>query len=189
MCDIESVEVLDSVHDLIEDSSGCPFLETNLIGHNSEELALFCKLRDYIDVFGGFNDLVEIYDVGVTNFLHDLDFSLDPNFVVFVFNGLFIDYFDGYFLAGRNMDCFFDFAEGAFAEGLSHFVVADAGGSGSGVGKGLRIGFGSDFIGRVGEFHYLLVIKCIAICPSTLKSTKYQRIQAIIYLYANFDLF
>ena len=83
---IKSVQILNSIQDLIEYSSSCSFFQPYLCCHDFEKFPLLCKLSHNIDMLSGLYDLIEVYDVGVSYFFHDLDLSLNSKFVVFIFN-------------------------------------------------------------------------------------------------------
>lgn len=69
-----------------------------------EELAIFHVLHDEKELFGGFDDFVELYDVGVSDQFENMYFSGDSFNVCDIDDFLFFEDFDGYFFPGSYMD-------------------------------------------------------------------------------------
>ena len=69
-----------------------------------EELSILHVLHDEEELFGGFDDLVELDDVGVSDQLEDVDLSGDPLNVSHIHDLLFLEDLDGYFFPGSYMN-------------------------------------------------------------------------------------
>lgn len=109
------MEVLDSIDNLVEYLSCCFLFQPDLVGHDAEELALFGVLADDEHMVVCLDDLVEVYNVGVSYFLHDLNLSLNSDLIIGLLNVIFIDYLNCYLLACWYVSTFFYLAESALA--------------------------------------------------------------------------
>lgn len=124
MSNIKPVQILNGIQDLVEDPACRPLLQPHLVGHHPKQLALLCELVDDEHMVCGLDDLVEVDDVGVPHFFHDVDLSLDADLVVLVLNAVLIDYLYRHFLSGWDMYGLLDLAEGSLAQCLSQLVIA-----------------------------------------------------------------
>ena len=117
------MHVLDCIHDLDENSACCPFTKSHFLRHELEELALLCEFGDQENMLVGFDDFVELDDVGMSEYSHDIHLSVDSFPIIIVLYGIFVYDFYGYFFLGGNVDCFLDLSEGALAQGLANFIT------------------------------------------------------------------
>lgn len=76
-------------------------------------------LHNQKELFGCFNDLIQLYDAGVSDEFEYVYFSGNPFYISHIDNLLFIQYFDSNFFAGGYVDCRFDFAESTFAQSFA----------------------------------------------------------------------
>lgn len=126
MGDVESMKILDGIEDLIKNPTCCSFFESALCGHDSEKFSLLCEFGDQIDEIGSFDDLIQIDNVGMPNSLHYLYFSLNADFIVFVFNRFFINDLNSDLLARRYVNPFFDLPESTSTQCFSQIVVPNS---------------------------------------------------------------
>jgi hypothetical protein len=96
---VKPMQILNSIKYLIKYSSRSPLLESNFVSHYLEKLSLLRILGYDINKVSCFNDLIEVNDVWVSNFFHDLNLSLNSNFIIFIFDSEFIYDFDGDFFS------------------------------------------------------------------------------------------
>lgn len=120
--DRAAVDVGESVEDLTEDAPGVLLLDAAAGLDELEEVSASCVLHDHEEVFVGFEDFEEADDVGVFDFLEDVDFLEDFFAVEVVFHEGFGDGFDGDVFSGELVDAEGDGAEGAFADEFDEFV-------------------------------------------------------------------
>ena len=124
MCDVQSVKILNCIQYLIKYSPSSSLFQSYFGRHNSKQLSLLCKLGDYKDIFWCLDDFIEVYDIRVPYFFHDLNLSLYANLVILIFNTTFIDYFDSDFFSCRNMNRLFYFSERALPQSLAKLVIS-----------------------------------------------------------------
>lgn len=106
------MHILDSIHDLNKNSSCCPFTKPHFFRHELKELALLCEFGDEENVVVSFDDFVELYDIRVSEYSHDINLSIDSFPIIVILDGIFVDDFDGYFFFGSGMDCFLNLSKG-----------------------------------------------------------------------------
>ena len=123
MSNIKPVQIFNGIQDLVENPACRSLFQPYLVGHDSKQLALFCKLVDDEHMVCSLDDLVEIHYVGMPHFFHDVYLSLDADLVVLVLNAVLINYLYGHFLPGWDMDCLFDLSEGALSQCLPQLVI------------------------------------------------------------------
>lgn len=76
---------------------------------------MLCVLADDEDVIICLDDFVEIDDVGVADFLHDLDLTLDSDLIIGLLDVILVDYLYCYFLTCGDVSALLDLAESALA--------------------------------------------------------------------------
>ena len=111
----QSMHVLDGIHDLYKNSACCPLAKPDFFGHEFEKLPLLCIFGDEENILIGFDNFVELDDIGMPEYSHDFDFPVDSFLIIFVFNSFFVNDFDSNFFLCWDMYCFFNFAESALA--------------------------------------------------------------------------
>lgn len=123
MSNIKPVQILNGIQNLVEYPASCSLLQSDLVSHHAEEFTLLCELVDDEHVICCFDDLVEIDNVGMSDFLHDVDLSLDADLVILILNAIFIDDLYGNFLASWDVNGFLDLSECALTKCLSELVI------------------------------------------------------------------
>jgi hypothetical protein len=77
------------------------------------------KFHDKVDIIGCCDHFIQFYDIGMLEFLHDVDFVIERLLEIAVRSDqLLVDFLDGYFsafIAGG----FVDFSEGALAQTMA----------------------------------------------------------------------
>jgi len=76
-------------------------------------------LHDHKQLFIGFNNLIELDDVGVSNFLEDFNFASNTLNVLLVVNLFLFEDFHGHFFARKNVLALFDMTKSTFAKSLA----------------------------------------------------------------------
>lgn len=99
----KSMQVLNSIHELNKNTASSPFVKSNLVLHKFEKLSIFSQLKYQIDCILGLNPLIELYNIGMSNYLHDLYFTINSLPILIVFQTFLIDYFYSNFLTCSNM--------------------------------------------------------------------------------------
>lgn len=115
MRNIQTVQILYGVKYLIKYSTCCSLLQSHLSRHHPEQFSLLCELCNYVDEICRLDYFVQIDDVGVSYFFHNLHLSLDTDLIVFVLDRTFIDYFYCHFLTSGQMNSFFNLSKSPFA--------------------------------------------------------------------------
>jgi hypothetical protein len=112
------MNIFDAAYNLLEHLAGFLLVHPLLADDIVKELASFHVLHDEEEVFGRFDDFVELDDIGVADEFEDVDLSGHSFHVGHIDYPVFFQYFYGYFLAGGNVGGQFDLPEGALAQGL-----------------------------------------------------------------------
>lgn len=76
---------------------------------------MFSVLADDENMVIGLDDLIEIDDVRVADFFHDLDLTLDSQLIIGLLDAVLIDYLYCYFFTCGNVCALLYLAEGTFA--------------------------------------------------------------------------
>lgn len=74
---------------------------------------------------GCFDDLVQVDDIGVSHFFHDLYFPLNAYLIILILDWFFVNDLYGYFLSCGDVDAFFDLAKSTPTKSMSHLIVSD----------------------------------------------------------------
>ena len=119
------VNVLDSCEDLLHELDGLCFVKALPFHNVIEKLTTLCVLHDEMNVSFGFNDFVELDDVGVTEDFKDADLSSDSFDVGLFYDFLFLKGFDGDFLLSENVCTKLDLTERTFSNGGTDAIVAE----------------------------------------------------------------
>ena len=125
MDDAVLVNVLDASEYLLHELDGFGFVEAFSFNDVIEEFAAFRVLHDEVDVGFGFDDFVELDEVGVAEDFEDADFASDAFDIRLFDNFLFLKGLDGDFFFSEDVGAEFDFAEGALTDGGADSVVAE----------------------------------------------------------------
>ena len=115
MRNVQPMKVLNSIEDLIEDLPCCLFLQSNLVRHDAEQFTLLGVLANDEDVIICLDDLVEIDDIGVADFLHDLYLTLDSQLIIGLLDAVLVDYLYCDLLASWNVSALLNLTESALA--------------------------------------------------------------------------
>ncbi len=118
MNNFKLVTVLNSRNDLIKYFTGLIFIHAFFFDDVVEQFSLAQKLHDQKKVFWGFNDFIELYDVGVADQFKNVYFAGDSLHVGHVNDFVLFQDLDGDFLSGGDVRGQFNLAKSAFAEGL-----------------------------------------------------------------------
>lgn len=106
----------------MEHAGGFGFVDAFAVDDVVEELPLFHELHHQEQLFRGFDDLVELHDVGVPDQLQDVDLPGYPFHIGHLRNLALLQDFDGHTLVGGLVDCRLDLSEGALADGLAFIL-------------------------------------------------------------------
>ncbi len=75
---VQAVEVVDSEDQLLEDGAGLSLWQFLAVDDVFEQLAALCVLHDQEELFGTFDDFVELDEVRMPDDLEYVDLSGDP---------------------------------------------------------------------------------------------------------------
>ena len=90
------------------------------MSHNVvEQLAPIAILHDHVELFFSFNYFVKLNHIWVSDLLENFDFSCDSLHVFLIIDFVFLEDFDGYFLAGQRVLAELDLSEGSLAKMLA----------------------------------------------------------------------
>ena len=116
MRNLPTVEKFKALNDLIVQKCGFLFLEALLAHDVVEKFASLGILHDHIDRLLIFNDIVQLNDVLVLDFLEYFDFAANPSVVRHLGYFLTTEYLDSDLLSCLNVDSKFYFSKGALAQ-------------------------------------------------------------------------
>eukprot|EP00359_Climacostomum_virens_P010557 CAMPEP_0204907666 /NCGR_PEP_ID=MMETSP1397-20131031/6761_1 /ASSEMBLY_ACC=CAM_ASM_000891 /TAXON_ID=49980 /ORGANISM="Climacostomum Climacostomum virens, Strain Stock W-24" /LENGTH=132 /DNA_ID=CAMNT_0052076901 /DNA_START=1125 /DNA_END=1520 /DNA_ORIENTATION=+ len=120
----EFVEVFEAREDLLVELASLDFVEP-CVSHNVvEELASTRVLHNQVELLGGLDDFVHLYDVRVTQQLQDVDFPSHSLNVGSVTDPIFLQDLDSHFFVSYDVGPELNFPECAFANALPEQVVA-----------------------------------------------------------------
>lgn len=108
-------QVLQSLEDIFDYGSGLVLVEVPLLPEPWLQIALVAELGDDVAVAVAGEDLEASEDIGMAEFLEDIDFGEKELFQFFTFEGLQLHNFDGDNLIVKLMLRFIDFREIALA--------------------------------------------------------------------------
>ena len=75
MGDVVTVQELDSLYDLVVKEGSFFLFQAPLLHNVIEELSAFCVLHDHVDCLIILNDIVQLDDIAVLDFLQNFDFT------------------------------------------------------------------------------------------------------------------
>lgn len=111
----EFMSVLDSTDNLLKDFASLllihPFLADNIV----KQLTPLHVLHDKEEMFGSFDDLIQLNDIGMPNQLQNVDLSRYSFHIGYVYYPILLKDLDGHFLTRWNVGCQLYFAECAFS--------------------------------------------------------------------------
>lgn len=120
------MQVLDRIQNLIKNTTGCSFFYAYLTVHDLEKLTLLSELSNDKKVIISHDNLIEMDDVWVPDYLHYLYLSFYSYLIVFVLDTFLLYYLYCDFFTSWYMNSLFDFTECSFADGFSELVAADS---------------------------------------------------------------
>lgn len=119
MDDSDFVDVLDSWDELMEHSDCFCLVYSFVFDDILEEFSLFHEFHDEEKLFGGLDDFVKLYDVGVPDQFEDVDLSRYSFDICHFDDFAFFEYFDSDMLISRFVNGCFDLPKSPFADCLS----------------------------------------------------------------------
>lgn len=128
MNNVEFVHVLNTFDELPEEFAGFAFFESFFLDDLLKEFTLRDELHDEEELFGGFDNFVELDKIGVSDLFEDVYFAGDSFYIGNIDNFIFFKYFDGNFFSRYRVNTKFDFAEGALSKIFGNNVVSDGSG-------------------------------------------------------------
>ncbi len=103
MDNFEFVAVLNPGNDLIEDFAGFILIHTFFFYYVVKELASSKVFHDEKEVLGGFDDFIELNDVGMAYKFKDVNFPGDSFDICHIHDFVLLQNLDGNFFAGGNV--------------------------------------------------------------------------------------
>ena len=119
MADFVGVQIFDSSKNLVEKAAGFPVLEPFLLHNMVKELTTRSVLHDQEQLFGCFNNFVQLDDVGMSDYLEYLNFSHHSVDVCLVIDFFLFQYFDCYLLLRQQMGAFAHLAKRALSQSFT----------------------------------------------------------------------
>ena len=113
---VHRVQILDRGNNLAKILSGDTFGESSFPLEDRVDLAFWCKLQDEVEGIIILVVVVQLDDVLVVQFVHDLDFELDLLHQVMLDDLRLVDDLDGIHILGALMSDFVHLAEAANAD-------------------------------------------------------------------------
>ena len=119
------MNVLNARNNLLVHLGRLIFLEPSVLYNMLEQFASRAIFHDQIEIIVIFYHFVELYDMRVSHFLKDCDFSVNSVDVTLVLDFVFFEYFYCHFVACDNMGALFYFSEGSFTFGLANYETTN----------------------------------------------------------------
>ena len=119
MADFVGVQIFDSSKNLVEKAAGFPVLEPFLLHNMVKELTTRSVLHDQEQLFGCFNNFVQLDYVGMSDYLEYLNFSHHSVDVCLVIDFFLFQYFDCYLLLRQQMGAFAHLAKRALSQSFT----------------------------------------------------------------------
>lgn len=116
MHDAVAMDVLHSCQQLLHEAHSLLLVQSPLLDDVFEELSALRVLHDQVDAVLGLNDLVELRDVGMPEYLQDADLPGDSFDVCLVDYLILLQHLDGHPFASGNVDGEVDLSESALAD-------------------------------------------------------------------------
>jgi hypothetical protein len=114
------MQIFNSSHNLFKVSLGFFFLNFFLLLQKGVEISIFTKLSDDVHVVRGLIDVIKFDNVGMIDFLHDLDFRLDVLHIVPACEETFIDDLNSNFFCCLNDSAHVDISVRALSNEVFH---------------------------------------------------------------------
>lgn len=125
MHDIESMNVLDASNDLLEESTRVSLLDAGVLDDVVEEFSSDCVLHDEVELFGRFDDLIQLNDIWVPDQLQNVDLASYTFNVRHVADAVLFQYLDSDLLTRQCMHAQLNLPECTLPNAPSKSVVAN----------------------------------------------------------------
>jgi len=93
MADSQLMYIVYAWDELLEVLAGLFFFQTLMLNNNVEQLASANEFHDQVEVLFGFNNFIDLYNVGVVQLLENFDLPADSFDIFFVFDSWFLKNF------------------------------------------------------------------------------------------------
>lgn len=113
------MDVLNSCQQLLHKPNSFLLSEPPLLDDMLEQFSALRVLHNQVYAALGLNDLIELRDIGMPEYLQDADLSGDSFDICLVDYLILLQHFDGHSFAGGNVDGEVDLPESALADDLA----------------------------------------------------------------------
>lgn len=117
------VEIFKGQGDLGIDCCGFGLFDSFLGDDFVEEVASFCILHDEVELFGSFDDFVELDNKRVSEFFHDFELAGYPDYIGVLEDQVLFEDLDCYVFLSEFVQSQLDFAEVALAQGSRYRII------------------------------------------------------------------
>jgi hypothetical protein len=119
MANAALMDIFDTGNELLKHSYGSLLMKP-LVRHNIvKELSILTVFHNQKKLFVSFNYFIELNNIWMSDFFQNFDLSAYPLDILFIFNSIFFEYFDGNFFIGKQMSRQLDFAKGSLPKCFS----------------------------------------------------------------------
>lgn len=119
MANLDLVEVLDASEDLVEEPARFAILQSSLLDDVLEKFASAGILHYQEELFGRFDDFIQLHDVRVSNDFQNVNLSHHSRDVSLVFDFIFLEDLDGNLLMSQLVYAFTHFSKSTRADSFS----------------------------------------------------------------------
>ena len=125
MHDIQATDVLNASYDLLEESACLLLFDPLHLYYVVEKLAALSIFHNQVQLFLGLDDLVELDDLGVSDYLQNMDLSGHALHIGDITDLGLLEDLDGNFLSGGEVSPQFHLAEGALSYRFPEKILPD----------------------------------------------------------------
>jgi hypothetical protein len=125
MNNVQSTNVLNTGYYLLEETASFFFFDSLHLDDVVKQLTSTCIFHNQIKLFLSFNDLVELYDLGMANNLKNVNFAGDSFDVSYINYFSFLENLNSNLLVSKYMGAKLDFSKSPFSNRLSKNVLAN----------------------------------------------------------------
>jgi hypothetical protein len=115
MNDPKLVKVFHSSNDLVKELLRFGLFHSLVLNNVVKKLTPACIFHDQVKLFRGLYDLIELYNVRMSNQLQDVNLSRHPLNIAHILNFLLLEDLDGHFLSCEVVAAELDLSEGALS--------------------------------------------------------------------------
>lgn len=119
------VEVLQSEGNLSIYDGGLGLVYSFFVDDFIKKVSALGVFHDEVELFGGFNDLVQLDDEGMPEFFHDFEFTCDSNDICVLEDEIFFEYFNCDVFLCNFVQGQLDFTKVALAQSFRNYITLE----------------------------------------------------------------